>query len=61
MSVPSPEQTASIAAFLTYTWIEPTIWKAYRVEHLPASELPPMCDYDEVKHLVARSYPVRQE
>lgn len=58
MSVPNPEQTASIASFLTYIWIEPTIWKAYRTPHLPADELPPLCDYDEVKNLIVRGYPV---
>lgn len=61
MSVPSPEQTASIASFLTYIWIEPTIWKGYRMQHMPASELPPLCDYDEAKNLIARGYPVRSQ
>lgn len=55
---PSPEQTASIASFCTYVWIEPTIWRAYRVPHLPASEIPPLCDYDETTHLIKRGYPV---
>ncbi|KIP03407.1 hypothetical protein PHLGIDRAFT_242940 [Phlebiopsis gigantea 11061_1 CR5-6] len=57
MSVPSAEQTASIASFLTYIWIEPTIWDAYRVKHLAASQLPLLCDYDEAKNLIKRGYP----
>lgn len=58
MATPNPEQTASIASFLTYVWLDPTIWRAYRVEHLPHDELPPLCDYDEAKNLIKRGYPV---
>ena len=59
MAVPNPEQTSSIAVFLTYVWLDPTIWHAYRVKHLPHDELPPLCDYDEAKNLIKRAYPVR--
>ncbi|KIP05211.1 hypothetical protein PHLGIDRAFT_534835 [Phlebiopsis gigantea 11061_1 CR5-6] len=53
---PSPEQTASIASFLTYVWLDPTIWRASQVPHLPSDDLPSLCDYDEVKNLIRRSY-----
>ncbi|KIP05212.1 hypothetical protein PHLGIDRAFT_534838 [Phlebiopsis gigantea 11061_1 CR5-6] len=52
----SPEQTASIASFLTYVWLDPTIWRASQVAHLSHDDLPPLCDYDEIKTLVKRSY-----
>ena len=58
METPNPEQTASIASFLTYTWLDPTVWRAYRVVHLRHDELPPLCDYDEAKNLIERAYPV---
>ena len=57
--LPSPEQTASVFSFLSFFWLEPTIWRAYRIPHLPADELPALCDYDESKNLIKRGYPVR--
>ena len=44
--------------FLTYVFLDPTIWRAYRLPHLPHDQLPPLCDYDEARHLKARAYPV---
>ncbi|KIP05190.1 hypothetical protein PHLGIDRAFT_14688, partial [Phlebiopsis gigantea 11061_1 CR5-6] len=55
--VPGAEQTASIASFLTYVWLDPVIWRAHQVPHLPHDELPPLCDDDQVKNLIAESYP----
>ncbi|EKM56938.1 uncharacterized protein PHACADRAFT_208107 [Phanerochaete carnosa HHB-10118-sp] len=55
--IPSPEQTASLFFFITYIWLDPTIWQAYRIPHLPADELPPLCDYDETQNLIKRAYP----
>ncbi|GJE86639.1 multidrug resistance-associated ABC transporter [Phanerochaete sordida] len=52
---PSPEQTSSIFSMILYIWLEPLIWHAYRVPHLPATDLPPLCDYDETKNLIGRS------
>ncbi|KAF7797051.1 hypothetical protein EIP86_008243 [Pleurotus ostreatoroseus] len=54
---PSPEETASIASFMFYTFLDPTIWKAYRVPHLSYDELPSLCDYDDAAALKKRSYP----
>ena len=56
---PSPEQTAPLLSYLTYMWLDPVIWLAYRKPHLPLDELPPLCDYDEANHLIKRSFPVR--
>ncbi|EKM56946.1 uncharacterized protein PHACADRAFT_172648 [Phanerochaete carnosa HHB-10118-sp] len=55
---PGPEQTASLFSYLTFIWLEPTIWRAYRASHLPADELPPLNDYDKTKNLIKRAYPI---
>ncbi|PSR81762.1 hypothetical protein PHLCEN_2v6271 [Hermanssonia centrifuga] len=54
---PNAEQTASIASFLSFTFLDPTIWLAYRVPHLSFDQLPPQCDYDYARNLIKRSYP----
>lgn len=56
---PNPEQTASIASLLFYTFLDSTIWRAYRVPHLPFDDLPPLSNCDEAKTLMSRSFPVR--
>lgn len=55
---PNPEQTASIASFLFYTFLDKTIWKAYNLLHLSYDELPSLCDYDDAAALKKRGYPV---
>lgn len=55
---PNPEQTASIASFLFYTYLDSTIWKAYRLPHLSYDELPSLCDYDDATALKKYGYPV---
>ena len=54
----NPEQRASLASEFFYSFLDPTILKAYRGPHLPADELPSLCDYDEAKNLKKRSQPV---
>ncbi|KAI0028294.1 hypothetical protein K488DRAFT_80756 [Vararia minispora EC-137] len=54
--VPNPEQTASLASLLTYTFLDQPIFHAYRVPHLAFDELPPLADYDYAKNLVKRSF-----
>lgn len=54
----NPEQTASLASQLSYSFLNPTVFQAYRMPHLPADQLPPLCDYDEAKRLKERSQPV---
>ena len=44
---------------LTYTYIAPIVWKAYRMAHLPYDMLPPLPDYDHLRHLAAERFPVR--
>ncbi|KZT67108.1 multidrug resistance-associated ABC transporter [Daedalea quercina L-15889] len=52
---PPPEQTASIAALLLYTWLDPTVKLASRVGHLTIDMLPPLADYDDAQNLMKRS------
>ncbi|KIK54607.1 hypothetical protein GYMLUDRAFT_48525 [Collybiopsis luxurians FD-317 M1] len=51
---PNPEQVASPLSILFFTFLDNVIWKAFRVTHLPAKELPHLADTDHVgwlKHL----------
>ncbi|KZT67587.1 P-loop containing nucleoside triphosphate hydrolase protein [Daedalea quercina L-15889] len=53
---PIPEQTASLLSMMLYLWLDPTVFEAYRVPHLPIERLPPLADYDSASHLVKRSF-----
>ena len=55
---PIPEQTCSWASFLIFSFIDSTVYLAYRVPHLAYDQLPSLADYDYTEHLVRRSYPV---
>ncbi|EKM60769.1 uncharacterized protein PHACADRAFT_246884 [Phanerochaete carnosa HHB-10118-sp] len=52
----NPEQTACILSMSLYLFLEPLIWKAYRLPHLPYDQLYPLADYDYTKNLVKRSF-----
>ncbi|KAI0742214.1 hypothetical protein C8Q80DRAFT_1186678 [Daedaleopsis nitida] len=54
---PNPEQTASILSFFSVSFLDPLIWKGYRVPHIPFDELPPLADYDYASNLVKRAFP----
>ncbi|KAI0693031.1 hypothetical protein BC835DRAFT_1520746 [Cytidiella melzeri] len=54
--VVNPEQTASLFSFLLYTFLDPLILKASRVQHLGHDQLPPLADYDLAENLIKRSY-----
>lgn len=55
---PSPEQTASPLSLLLFGFLDATVWKAYRVPHLPLAELPPLADSDHSKNLVRTAFPI---
>ncbi|KAF8904793.1 hypothetical protein CPB84DRAFT_1772829 [Gymnopilus junonius] len=57
MAVPNVELTCSIFSFIYYFYLDPVILKGYRVDHLKAEELPPICDTDQAKNLVKRTFP----
>ncbi|EKM51055.1 uncharacterized protein PHACADRAFT_128771 [Phanerochaete carnosa HHB-10118-sp] len=52
----NPEQTASIASWVFYTFLDPIIWEAYRVPHLSHDQLPPLADYDEARYLIEQNF-----
>jgi hypothetical protein len=54
----NPEQTASYLSMMLYTFLDPIVFKAYRVPHLSHDMLPPLTDYDYTKNLVRRSFKV---
>ncbi|TBU52681.1 P-loop containing nucleoside triphosphate hydrolase protein [Dichomitus squalens] len=51
-----PEQRASIFSLVTYGWLDPLIWRAQHLKHLPFEELPPLAEYNSTDHLVETSY-----
>ncbi|KAF8157953.1 multidrug resistance-associated ABC transporter [Crassisporium funariophilum] len=57
MEVPNPEQTASIASLMVYTFLDPVVYEAARVAHLSHTQLPPLCDYDHSKYLTEKAFP----
>ncbi|KAL1939047.1 hypothetical protein VTO73DRAFT_10307 [Trametes versicolor] len=52
-----PEQTASLLSLLTYIYVEPLIWLAWRLPRLTYEMLPPLPEYDHLKNLVRRTFP----
>ncbi|EKM51019.1 uncharacterized protein PHACADRAFT_177708 [Phanerochaete carnosa HHB-10118-sp] len=56
INVANPEQTASIASWVFYTFLDPIIWQAYHVPHLSHDKLPPLADYDEAKYLIEQNF-----
>lgn len=59
MTVPNPEQTASLLSLMTYSFLDPVVSLANRVPTLTHDQLPPLADYDYAKNLIATSFPVR--
>ena len=59
MKVPNPEQTASILSLIVYSFLDPLVFEAYRVPHLSHERLPDIADYDHIKYLREKAFPVR--
>ncbi|KAJ7693691.1 P-loop containing nucleoside triphosphate hydrolase protein, partial [Mycena rosella] len=56
MPVPNPEQTASIISTMFYFFLDPIVFLAYRIPHLPYDKLPPLSDYDYSANLKAKNF-----
>ncbi|EJD52269.1 P-loop containing nucleoside triphosphate hydrolase protein, partial [Auricularia subglabra TFB-10046 SS5] len=54
---PPPEQTVSWLSFVTFSFLDPLVWKGFRSTHLAWDELPPLADYDRAEHLRGRAFP----
>ncbi|KIK51558.1 hypothetical protein GYMLUDRAFT_50501 [Collybiopsis luxurians FD-317 M1] len=55
-SEPNPEQTTSLFSLLLYNFMDPIVFEARRVEHLPYDHLPPLADYDYARNLRERAF-----
>ncbi|PIL29334.1 ATP-binding cassette transporter [Ganoderma sinense ZZ0214-1] len=53
----NPEQTSSIASMVSFSFVSPIIWTAWKVPHFTYDLLPPLPDYDLLHNLVLRSFP----
>lgn len=58
-AVANPEQTASILRWIFWSFLDPVVWRAYRLPHLSHDQLPPLADYDEAHYLTEKHYEVR--
>lgn len=56
-SEPHPEQTASWLSRMFFLHLESTIFRAWRMPHLSADQLPPLPESDFAGRLVKRSFP----
>ncbi|KDR68699.1 hypothetical protein GALMADRAFT_146052 [Galerina marginata CBS 339.88] len=57
MQVPNREQTASLFRLMVYSFLDPVVFEAYRVPHLPYNRLPVLADKDYSKNLTAAAFP----
>ncbi|KAJ4490432.1 hypothetical protein J3R30DRAFT_3666905 [Lentinula aciculospora] len=55
-SNPAPEQIASLFSLVFYFFLDPVVFEARRVSHLPYDHLPPLADYDYAKNLRSRAF-----
>ena len=58
MPVPNPEQDAPLISLVLFQFLDPLIFKAYKVKHLPYDELPPLADYGYVQFLKEKRFEV---
>jgi hypothetical protein len=57
----NPEQTASIISQITYAYVDPLIYQAYKTSSLTPEQLPPLRDSDAAKYQTDRAFAVRRE
>ncbi|KIK53738.1 hypothetical protein GYMLUDRAFT_250068 [Collybiopsis luxurians FD-317 M1] len=53
MPIPNPEHTASIFSLGFFFFLDPVVFEAYRVSHLPYDRLSPLADDDSIQNLKA--------
>jgi ABC-type bacteriocin/lantibiotic exporter with double-glycine peptidase domain len=42
---------------LLFSWLDPLVWRAHRVEHIPLEKLPPLPDVDQARILTREAFP----
>ncbi|KAJ7123848.1 P-loop containing nucleoside triphosphate hydrolase protein [Mycena crocata] len=57
MPEPNAEQTASLLSLILFSFLDPIIWLAYKLPHLPYDLLPPLADTDYSENLKTRAFP----
>ncbi|KAJ7455115.1 hypothetical protein FB451DRAFT_1516746 [Mycena latifolia] len=57
MSEPNAEQTASPLSLIIFSFLDPVVWTAYKLPHLPYDLLPPLADTDYSENLKKRGFP----
>ena len=57
--IPNPEQTAPLLSRLTFDYLNPMVFEAYRSDKFKGKDLPPLCDNDDTELLIERTYKVR--
>ncbi|KAJ7067894.1 hypothetical protein C8F01DRAFT_1116132 [Mycena amicta] len=57
MPVPNPEQTASLFSLLSFSFLDPVVYLAHKLPHLPYDKLPPLADTDNAAYLKKRGFP----
>ncbi|KAF9078326.1 hypothetical protein BDP27DRAFT_1412327 [Rhodocollybia butyracea] len=53
---PAPEQTTSLFSLLLYNFMDPVVFEARSVSHLPYDHLPPLADYDYARNLRLKAF-----
>ncbi|KAJ7505414.1 hypothetical protein B0H11DRAFT_420761 [Mycena galericulata] len=57
MAKPTAEQTCSLFSSLTYSYLDPVIFLAYKQGSLSFDQIPALADYDKADHLIKTSFP----
>ncbi|KAF5317797.1 hypothetical protein D9619_012673 [Psilocybe cf. subviscida] len=52
----NPEQTASIISQITYSYVDPLIYQAYKTSSLTPEQLPPLSDFDAAKYQTDKAF-----
>ncbi|CAK5280078.1 unnamed protein product [Mycena citricolor] len=52
----NPEQTASLFSMAFYFFLDPIVWKGYKMPHLSADQLPPLCDSDASLNMKKKNF-----
>ncbi|KAF5317788.1 hypothetical protein D9619_012656 [Psilocybe cf. subviscida] len=52
----NPEQTASIISQITYSYVDPLIYQAYKTSSLTPEQLPPLRDFDAAKYQTDKAF-----
>ena len=52
------EEIVCAWSLITYSFLSPIVWMAYRMPHIPYDELPPLSDVNRLRSLALQAFPV---